>query len=134
MHRSELSRYSFQVGAGWQVTYNEFYGVDPETADSIEGYSDGYTVWNCHFNEDLVQIRNEQRGLLIDVGWYPYYDPTGHYKARVLSWRLLESGEMGFDWLHPISVLTTRRPEEVVDFVEALCRQDSVNDSKRSAP
>jgi hypothetical protein len=57
-----------RIEAGWQVTYNQLYEVDP-------------TVGNEHYFEgsSLLMLKNKARLKLIDVQWRPERDLNGEY-------------------------------------------------------
>lgn len=49
------------------MSYNTFSEIDP--AESV-------TQYLC---EDLFQAKCERTNVLVDLGWYPDGDPTGHF-------------------------------------------------------
>ena len=49
----------------------------------------GWTVmfrgWDDDVNEDLLQLRNEAKDQLVDVGWYPEGASTGEFALVVFA-------------------------------------------------
>lgn len=64
-----------RIPTGWTVTYNNgLYEIDPPGDEVPE-----HERWVV-FKEDMVQMRNEHRNRLLDLGWYPEGDmKTGQY-------------------------------------------------------
>jgi hypothetical protein len=64
-----------RVPAGWTVAYNNgLYEVDPP------GESVPEDERRIVFKQDMLQMRNEPRNRLLDLGWYPEGDmKAGHY-------------------------------------------------------
>lgn len=122
MHISELHRIEFEVPSDWVVRWNEFYGLDPEIATSVMGLRDdgGYTVWDCFFSGDLIQIVNLRTNQLIDVGWEPARDSNGHYHARLLE---PTSATAEYDWELPAEHIETRNPQSVIDFIYGILKR-----------
>jgi hypothetical protein len=52
-----------RIPCDWLVSYNTFCEVDPSPA-----LGDNAWMW---FKEDLLQMFNERRQRLLDLGWYP---------------------------------------------------------------
>ena len=59
-----------RLHAGWSVVFHDFTEYDPERA----GEGDAFCL-----HEDLLQLRHERAGLVIDLGWYPDGDRNGRY-------------------------------------------------------
>jgi hypothetical protein len=64
-----------RIPTGWTVAYNNgLYEIDPSD-ESVSGVE----RWVV-FKEDMLQMRNERRNRLLDLGWYPEGDlETGQY-------------------------------------------------------
>lgn len=64
-----------RIPAGWTVAYNNgLYEIDPPGESVPE--DDRWVV----FKEDMLQMRNERRNRLLDLGWYPEGDmEVGQY-------------------------------------------------------
>jgi hypothetical protein len=76
--RRPPTRYPLQplrIPTGWTVAYNNgLYEVDPPGDEVPEK-----ARWIV-FKEDMLQMRNEHRNRLLDLGWYPEGDmETGEY-------------------------------------------------------
>ncbi|GAV16109.1 hypothetical protein RQP50_09035 [Paenibacillus sp. chi10] len=90
-----------KVPAGYAVTYNKFYDIDPMLSEGND-----YLIENWgFFTEDLLQIvklkinngkwyipENEDV-LLFDLGWYPDSDINGHYHLQLVDgqWNQIKS-------------------------------------------
>src|SRR5437870_2757507 len=79
-----LEKASIQAGNEWQITHHRLFNVSPEDADKVEVKGGGVTVWDLCFLEDLLQVVNPSKGLLLDVGWYPHADPAGAFRLVVV--------------------------------------------------
>src|SRR5260370_39838846 len=62
-----------------------------------------------HLLQDLLQVKLPS-GVIIDVGWYPECDPTGHY--RVVAFR--------DNWCNQLDSVQTREMSSVVATVQRL--------------
>jgi len=96
-----------RIPASWYVAYNQFYDVIPsrQNVESIEGV----------FTEDILQLKNEDRNRLLDLGWYPEYDyDEGSYGLVVY-----ESNFHG-KLLHE---LRTKDKQEVVSEINRLLNE-----------
>jgi hypothetical protein len=73
---------------------------------------------SSHFSEDMLQIDNRCRGVVIDLGWLPEHRATGSY--RLVATRLFEDPEYGWagDWERPLRQLRTRSRRKVVATIE----------------
>lgn len=65
------------------VTYNEF-DINPDISFEEQ-------IWS--FKEDILQIEFVDDKYLIDIGWYPEFDPNGAFTIKVVN---------DFDWSNPI--------------------------------
>lgn len=96
-----------RIPARWYVVYNEFYDVVPsrQNVESIEGM----------FTEDILQLTNEHRNRLLDLGWYPSYDyDEGRYGLVVYE------GDFHGTLLHE---LRTKNKQEVVSEINRLLQK-----------
>jgi hypothetical protein len=68
-----------RIPTGWTVAHNEgLYEIDP-VADKIP---DEEHI--CFFREDMLQMKNQYRHRLLDVGWYPEGDlERGEYALHI---------------------------------------------------
>lgn len=101
-----LDKLNFLSG---KVTYNDFY-IDPDLPFNDQIYN---------YKEDLLQIEYGEH-YLVDVGWYPEFDPDGFLIIRVVK---------DYDWENLIlekrikAKDITSLPEqlnEVIQFVDQI--------------
>ncbi|MCI8649144.1 MAG: hypothetical protein HFG20_03415 [Anaerotruncus sp.] len=59
-----------RLQAGWRIEWNNFSEYDMD----LHGKEDAIEL-----NEDLLQLCNDKAKLVIDLGWYPSFDPDGQY-------------------------------------------------------
>jgi hypothetical protein len=83
-----------RIPAGFAVCYNNFYDVEPEADENIDGF-----IKNWHyFTQDLLQInkmkivkgawivpKEGQNKLVIDLGWSPDSSLDGEYILVVVN-------------------------------------------------
>ncbi|TYP73979.1 hypothetical protein [Paenibacillus methanolicus] len=67
-----------------------------------------------NFTEDLLQLCHTKYDILLDVGWYPEADPTGHYGLELIK---------GRDWQSPLVSFGTNDKAEIVEKIELLVWQ-----------
>lgn len=106
---------SITTSPEWQITYHRLFNVSPENAGQVEAKRDGFTVWDLCFSQDLLQIVNVSKGLLLDVGWYPHADPLGTFGLQVI--RVYDEGKKGrdsYDWQNPVIEFETRSLDELL--------------------
>lgn len=100
-----------RIPSGWIVGFNEFFDVEPV----FEKYLDDQS-WD--FSEDLLQLSNEYRKIIIDLGWYPSHDPAGQFRLMAVKW-FAEDEEPEVDpWRQPLKEFETRSKREVVQKIE----------------
>jgi hypothetical protein len=105
-----------RIEAGWQVTYNQLYEVDP-------------VAGNEHFFEgsSLLMLQNDARLKLIDVSWRPERDLSGAYRVAVLNFLETHNPktndfDIAPDWEHPYASFSTKLRIELVEKLEELMR------------
>lgn len=59
--------------------------------------------------EDMLQVSYE-RGYLLDVGWYPSFDPSGCFQIRVIK---------EYDWENPVHISSAHSYKEVTEKIAA---------------
>lgn len=101
---TEPRRVAFRAPSGWRVDHHEWREIDPS---SLPG---GSPAWD-YLQEDLAQLRNDERGLLVDVGWYPAGRREGRYAIAVL----FEN-----DWDRPVSRFMTTSFQEAISHLDAV--------------
>ena len=89
-----------RIQTGWAVRWNDFTEYDI----TVHRPEDTFEL-----HEDLLQLFHEKTGLTIDLGWYPSYDPEGHYL-------LLLVRDCGWD--RPLEAVKTRSKAEIITHIE----------------
>lgn len=101
-----------RIPSGWQIAYNQFFDVEPDSA--TEACSESW--W--HFNEDMLQLTNVQRGLLLDLGWYPEHQPDECFRLVLIQFTSNED-DMIAAWNHPFAAYESSSRHDVVMTIEA---------------
>ncbi|CAL8895592.1 hypothetical protein MHH54_09175 [Bacillus sp. FSL K6-4563] len=107
----ELPKYKLQplrIPSGWEISYNSLTELDPALLNKDE-----HDKW-LNFTEDLLQIKNSKKNILLDVGWYPEADPEGVYGLDVVE---------DFNWENPVTSFETNQKGELIEKVEFLLWQ-----------
>jgi hypothetical protein len=105
-----------RIEAGWQVTYNQLYEVDPVIGN--ESYFEG---------SSLLMLQNDLRLQLIDVQWRPEQDLNGRYELQVLNFvehfnPKTNSFDIDPNWEEPFFTFTTTSRLTLVDKLEDLMK------------
>ena len=106
MNRIEIDNVELQplrIYAGWTVSYNAFSDIEPYSDIKVVGLPDE-DVWEL-FTQDLLQIKYERRGILIDLGWTPEADPEGSYELTILE---------NEDWDNPLYHYESKSKDDIV--------------------
>lgn len=74
---------SLKIPTGWSVEFNTFYDLE----SNFKTHDDN--SWN--FSQDMLQITNQHRGVLLDLGWYPEHRASGQFKLVAI--RIRSSAE-----------------------------------------
>lgn len=77
-----------------KITYNDLY-IDPIKSHNEQIYA---------LKEDLIQINFENKNIVIDVGWYPEFDPKGSFTIKVIQ---------DSNWEKPLFEKKTKNVEEL---------------------
>ena len=80
------------------IEQNHFYDVSPEDARLSDDLLD------YPFFQDILHLRNHQRRMVLDLGWYPDSDPNGQFRLRLIQWDMPPSHKA-----MPKQTLTTTR-------------------------
>ncbi len=119
-----LEKASIPVSPEWKITHHRLFNVSPDEAENVKVIGKGVTIWNVCFLEDLLQVANDSKGLLLDVGWYPHADPKGSYRLLVI--RLLHDGQKGqrslYDWANPMVDEQTRSLNDLLRIIDRIVR------------
>ena len=89
-----------RISDGWEVCFNQFSEYDP----SVDGESHTEEL-----TQDLLQLRNEKAGLMIDLGWYPEMDINGRYCMYLLRPDFRRP---------PLKGLETKSRQEIIETLE----------------
>ena len=98
---------ALRIPTGWTVIWNQFYEVEPDADIEIAGLPDG-DVWEL-FLQDLLQLQNGNRKLLLDLGWVPEANPQGRYKLTLVE---------NEDWIHPVATYESRDKDDIVEQID----------------
>lgn len=103
-----------RIEAGWQITYNQLYEIDP-----IEGNE------NFFEGSSLLVLQNNARLTLIDVDWKPEFDIKGTYRIKVLNFvenfnEKTNNFILEPNWQKPYLTFTTQSRIELVEKLESL--------------
>ncbi len=105
-----------RIEAGWHITYNQFYEVDP-----IAGYESYFE------GSSLLQLQNDSRLKCIDVQWRPERDLSGQYEMTVLNFveqfnEKTHSFDIHPNWEEPFLTFATSSRSILVLKIEELLK------------
>jgi hypothetical protein len=105
-----------RIPTGWTVTSHTL-------REPSEGADLPPSIFDL--DEDLLQLESPSRGILVDVGWYPSFDPEGRFHLRCiqLGSTIEESCSA---WENPIRVFECRSFRELRDQLEAWLNDDEL--------
>ncbi len=113
-----VEKASIRATDDWRITYHRLFKVSCEVANSFLGQP--VTPWDVCFLEDLLQVENLEKQLLLDVGWFPETNPSGSYRLRVIRINMNEGGAPRYDWKNPIVDFRTRSIDELLSEIHRL--------------
>lgn len=89
-----------KLHGGWEITYNSFtdYDIALYGTDDI-----------CELREDLLQLQHSSADIMIDLGWYPDFDPSGHYVLRMIRDK---------NWEEPLEIFSSRSINQIAEHIE----------------
>ena len=103
------------IPTGWNVTWNTL--TEPEGDADIPPVDD--------LSQDLLQLQSSVRGILIDVGWYPDWNPEGSY--RLVCIRLCSNDDEWYEaWENPLRSFECRSFRKLRDQIEAWLIDDDL--------
>ena len=111
-----IRKLSIKLPQGWTITHHQLFDISPDDVDQA-------SAWYSYFVEDLLQIVNEDHGLLLDIGWYPDSDPGGHFRLVMLPKRSDESKRNSYDWKRPLINFQTRSLNELLQRIQLCCEE-----------
>jgi hypothetical protein len=118
---SNVKLQQLRISAGWTITYNGFYQIDPNPDIKLLKAPNELTIWELFFSQDLFQAEHQASRLLIDIGWYPEGEPSGYYGLEIIRWEDKDSkGNREYLWSTPVFSTETRSRVELVNVIEDL--------------
>jgi len=117
-----VEKASIKTSDGWQITHHRLFNVSPDEAPKVEVRGGKVSIWHLCFIEDLLQIVNRGRGLLLDVGWYPGSDPSGSFRLTVIQEKKpgIKTDRSPYDWEHPQIDYKTRSLDQLLGKIHEL--------------
>jgi hypothetical protein len=114
-----------RVPAGWKVTYNQFYRIDPKELLTLED-SEHKKNLVSYLEEDMFQAVHEKTKISLDLGWGPAGDLyNGRFRATLvkpckpdLEHMPWHEREYDYDWDNPLEQLQTETLEDAISFLE----------------
>ena len=114
MDINEIPLVDFLKATGWFVSLHKLYYLSPNDANQVEGIQTDVTVWDTIFVQDLFEAVNDDKLLLLDVGWYPDGDVNGQFRLELVSKSNLDED---YDWMNPVMKLETRSIDLLVSTI-----------------
>jgi hypothetical protein len=99
----DIQLQALQIPIGWRVQWNQFFDVEPGAEIEVDGLPEG-DVWEL-FPQDLLQLKYDERNLVVDLGWLPEADPDGRYILTLVENK---------NWDQPMSVYESTKKGEIV--------------------
>ncbi|NDO46653.1 hypothetical protein [Clostridium sp. MD294] len=103
----------FRIPQCWTIVQHQLMNIEPEELDKNDD------KWLIMFVQDILQIEKylkrkinkkvEQQKLIIDLGWYPDGDPSGHFQLVAI---------LNSNWEFPLLQFTSRSKKEIVETLE----------------
>lgn len=103
---------------GWTIEWNIFTQVSPQD------FVDEEHEHRWEYNEDLFQFVNYRQKKILDLGWYPEFQPNGQYRLVLIQENDNEDDETN-SWSDPIIKYETRSISDVINKIEELLIQVS---------
>ena len=113
-----MEKASIRVSSQWQISYHRLFHISCEEADRFKGQP--VTPWDVCFVEDLLQIENTAKGLLLDVGWFPDADPSGSFRLRVIPMLPGEERAARYVWNDPVVDYRTRSVDDLLTEIHKI--------------
>ncbi|MEK4059948.1 MULTISPECIES: hypothetical protein [unclassified Paenibacillus] len=116
--KMSLQLVPLNIPSDWTVVWNHFFEINP---DDFHDDSFPY-VWELH--EDIFYFRNEKKGLILDLGWYPSMSSKGAYTLYLVK---IGDEETGAEyWANPILKYRSRNIYEITNKIhEVLDKEQS---------
>jgi len=101
-----IEKQSLILPDDWIMTYNEFYDIDPSEINDWGDISQ-----SCFFKEDMLQIKNNGKNLLLDLGWYPEFKKEGRYCIHLIE---------DYNWEKPLVKKHTKSKTKTLKIIEDI--------------
>ncbi|GAA0137040.1 hypothetical protein YSY43_38810 [Paenibacillus sp. YSY-4.3] len=98
----KLNIHPLRIPAGWSVSKNNFWGIDPHNLDPDDD------IWFM-FTDSLLQLYYQKKSIILDMGWKPDISPEGSFLVLIL---------INEDWDKPIDRFESKNYAEVIEFIE----------------
>ncbi|MDU0200087.1 hypothetical protein ACYEXS_11760 [Paenibacillus sp. MAH-36] len=96
----KLGLVPLRIPSGWMVAYNNFLEISPyDFVDDTYKYA-------MELDEDILQMSNQYRKRILDLGWYPSFNPHGQY--RIVLVELVDNESQSDKWTTPIVIFSSR--------------------------
>ncbi|WP_134682617.1 hypothetical protein [Brevibacillus migulae] len=105
-----------RIPTGWSVALNKFREVNPEQFK----HEDYEFCWE--FDEDILHLKNEYRNRILDLGWYPSFNPKGIYRLLLIELHD-DHDEQTESWEKPLIIFESRDIEETQRTIEHILIQ-----------
>ncbi|GGF99114.1 hypothetical protein GCM10010912_49830 [Paenibacillus albidus] len=110
------------IPSDWTVVWNHFFEINP---DDFHDDSFPY-VWELH--EDIFYFRNEKKGLILDLGWYPAMSSEGAYTLYLVK---IGDEETGAEyWANPILKYRSRNINEITNKIHEVLDKEQSDSSE----
>ncbi|MGR2680378.1 hypothetical protein [Chromobacterium haemolyticum] len=86
-------------------------------SDIDETFNLGDETLLFSLKEDILQIECEPLGLLVDVGWYPEFNPRGRFRIYVIQHA---------DWDQPLEEKTAKNLAQLFDALTAIIERHAL--------
>lgn len=96
-----------QIPAGWQITKNIFFDVEPITNET-EGLPKDKNSWPI-FEAELIFAQHEKSKWVLDMGWIPEDDPEGEFQLDIIKGSFRDND--------PIIICQTKNKDEIVEAI-----------------
>ena len=94
-----------RISSNWSIEFNKFLNINPKKILKKN------KLWKYYFTEDILLLKNQNKNLLIDLGWYPSSNPKGKFILLVIK---------NNNWEKPILKFSSRNKNKIVKKIEKL--------------
>ncbi|MGN0144321.1 MAG: hypothetical protein ACI398_05015 [Clostridium sp.] len=108
MNKMIYEKVEFKLPEGWTIKNNTLFKIEEELIKNLDNDT------RNKLSEDMLNIVNHLKNIIIDVGWYPQFDINGHFGLVVVKDNI---------WIKPIDTLVTRDINVVIDKVNKIMEE-----------